>query len=212
MISYFRNTLLAALLCTLSAAMGQAAVLSIPDTTVSATDVFSGPSFTVSGSFGSSDIVNVRGIGTIDLDYGDFTADAAGIIVFPSTTNTGNHPGEIALGPGGFPYASVLIGNGTLGFFPLFPADASTGLGSSTPPTTVTALNRTLGSIFGSNFAGLSNGAVLQLRINDINTAGNLRAFQISTVQAVVPEPGTVALLLAGGLTGASLLLRRRRK
>jgi hypothetical protein len=138
--------------------------------------------------------VSVEGVGTVDLASGAYTANAAGVIVAPATTNTGNHPGQIDLAGNGLPFASVLIGNSSLGFFPLIPANASTGLGSSTPPTTIMVLNETLGSIFGASFTGITNGTVLELFVND--TPGlyfdNSGSFVISTV----PEPP--ALVQAG--------------
>ena len=58
----------------------QGAQMSIPTTVVNGSDVFSGPSFTVSGNFGLSDFVYVEGVGTVDLAAGQFTANAAGVI------------------------------------------------------------------------------------------------------------------------------------
>src|SRR5246127_4578065 len=131
--------------------------MSIPTTVVNGTDVFSGPTFAVSGNFGLTDFVNVEAIGTVDLASGAFTANAAGVITAPATTNTGAHPGETSpANPGatlpGEPYAALLIGNTSLGFHLLFPADASTGLGHSSPPTDIFA-SRTIGDLFGAPLA-----------------------------------------------------------
>ena len=150
-----------------------------------------GPDFTVVGDFLSTDTVSLTVSGTVDLADGEFTANAAGIIVGPSTTNTGNHPGEGAPNAGNpsVDYAALLIGNSTLGFFQLFPSSAEFGLGNSTPPTTLTLTDRTLGDI--GFTSGLSNGTVLELRVSDINFADNSGAFNLSQV----PEPGTIVLL-----------------
>jgi len=129
--------------------------------------------------------------GTVDLASGDFTANAAGIIVGPSTTNTGNHPGEVAPNSGNtsINYAALLIGNSTLGFFQLFPSSLGFGLGDPTPPTTLTLTGRTLADI--GFTSGLTNGTVLELRVSDINFSDNSGAFHISQV----PEPGSIGLL-----------------
>lgn len=180
-----------------------AAMLTIPaPITVAGTDVFSGPTFVVAGSFAASDTLNVTASGTVDLASGLFTANAAGVIVAPATTNTGHHPGETAPGPGGRPFAALLIGNASLGFFPVFAPNAATGLGDPTPPTVLEA-NRTLADIFGASVA-IPSGTTLQFRINDSNTGDNSGAFRLTSAGAgvVIPEPSTI-LLTAAGLMAA---------
>ena len=115
------------LFLTLFVPTASADTLTIPtDITVfGKTDVFSGPSFVVSGAFGATDWFALTADGTVDLASGRFTANAAGVIVAPGSTNTGNSPGQTATAPAsavapGFPYASLLIGNGDLGYFPVF--------------------------------------------------------------------------------------------
>ena len=186
-----------------------AGMLFIPTTQVQATDVFSGPSFTVSGYFGPNDVVSVRGVGVVDLASGDFKVNAAGVIVAPQTTNTGNHPGELYFAAAAVrpdvPVGAVLIGNDSLGFSPLFPDDTATGLGSPTPPTDISVINRSLGDIFGPGFSGISSGTVLQLRVNDENTFDNTGSFLISSV----PEPSSLVLAALAGLLLAAPALRR---
>jgi hypothetical protein len=187
------------------AAGAQAATVLVPDTTIYGTDVFSGPSFVVSGNFSVTDTISVRVDGTVDLAAGSFTANAAGVIVSPPTANTGGHPGETSLS-GGFPYAALLIGNSTLGYHPLFLADAASGLGNSTPPTALTT-TRTLGDLFGS---GVTSGTVLEFRINDINTGDNSGGFRLSALQCV-PDAGSAFALLGGGLSLLGVLRRKTR-
>ena len=181
-----------------SAALLSANSLLIPSVTVLGTNSADGagfdnggPDFTVSGDFLPTDTVSLTVSGTVDLANGFFTANAAGIIVSPSTTNTGNHPGEVAPNSDNLAlnYAALLIGNNTLGFFQLSPSSPAFGFGDSTPPTTLTLTDRTLADIgFPS---GLTNGTVLELRVSDINAFDNSGAFQISQV----PEPASIGLL-----------------
>jgi len=110
----------------------------VPNTTVFGSNVFSGPSFLVSGNFNPSDTIDLTASGTVDLASGQFTANAAGVIVAPDPTNTGNSPGETA-DFGGFPLAALMISKNGGVFVPFFPADATTGLGDPTPPTTIIA-------------------------------------------------------------------------
>jgi PEP-CTERM motif len=204
-----RNSLpsLCVLFCFASAAWATPLTFSTP-ITVNGTDVFSGPSFVVAGNFGDTDTLSLRADGLVDLASGSFTANAAGVIVSPATTNTGAHPGDVTLSAG-FPYAALLLGNGSLGFFPVFPADAAAGFGSPTPPSFVEISNRSLGAIFGSGVM-ISNGSVLEFRINDINTGDNGGFYELTQSDiAAVPEPATgISFVL--GLAAAAVFLRRR--
>lgn len=186
--------------------------LLLPNITVLGTDSADGvgfdaggPTFTVVGNFLSTDTLSLIVSGTVDLANGGFTANAAGIITAPATTNTGAHPGQTSPNAdnASFDYAALLIGNSTLGFHQVFLASAANGLGSSTPPTTLFLPATTLGAL---GFAsGLSNGTVLEFRVSDINSGDNSGAFNISQA----PEPGTFSLL-ALGLCGAAFAMRRR--
>jgi len=187
--------------------------MNIPATVVNGTDVFSGPSFTVSGNFGLSDFISVEALGTVDLNFGNFTANAAGVITAPPVTNTGNNPGQTSPAlPGaplpGSPYAALLIGNLSLGFHQLFPADASAGLGSASPPTDIFA-TRTIGDIFGTTIA---NGTVLEFRVNDINTSDNSGSFTVgnSPVQNVPDAWGMLSSVLVPLWLWGGLLLGRK--
>lgn len=194
------------------AALLHADALLVPNLTVLGTNSADGmgfdnggPSFTVGQNLLGTDTLSLNVSGTVDLASGEFTANAAGIIVSPATTNTGNHPGEIAPNSGNpaLNYAALLIGNSTLGFFQVFPSSAEFGLGDSTPPITLTLTDRTLADI--GFTSGLISGTVLEFRVSDINFADNSGAFDISQV----PEPGNLALL---GLSMCLIAVVRWRK
>jgi hypothetical protein len=187
------------LLCLLvPAALLQADALLVPNLTVLGTNSADGvgfdnggPSFTVSQNLLASDTLSLTVSGTVDLASGDFTANAAGIIVGPAITNTGNNPGQAdpnADNPS-LSYAALLIGNNALGFFQVFPSSAEFGLGNPTPPTTLTITDETLGAI--GFTSGLSMGTVLELRVSDIDDYNNSGAFYVSQV----PEPKNVVVL-----------------
>jgi hypothetical protein len=173
---------------------------------VNGTDVFSGPSITVIGNFDDMDTLSLRADGLVDLANGNFTANAAGVIVSPAVTNTGDNPGEVTLS-GAFPYASLLIGNITLGFFPVFPADASAGFGNPAPPNFVEISNRSLGDIFGAGVM-ISNGDMLEFRVHDINTGDNSGFYELTQGVSAIPEPTTGLTLMLG--LAAALVVRRR--
>jgi hypothetical protein len=203
-------TTVASLLIVASSAA--AAQLTLPGTiTLNATDVTSGPSFVAPASFGPTDTFIMRAQGIIDLDSGDFKCNAAGVITGPATTNTGNHPGEVAINNFGFPpgvppfpFGSVLIGNNTLGFHPVFPDNASTGLGSPTPPSDI-FVSEPLSAIFGPSFT-INAGDVLQLRVDDNQLIiDNTGSYTLSA-----PEPASLAILGIGALLGISRTRRGR--
>jgi MYXO-CTERM domain-containing protein len=188
--------LLTATLLGVVALSASAATLTVPTTTVLGTDVFSGPTFVVASNYDASDFLSLTAQGTVFLQSGGtFGTNAAGVVVVAGSSPVGD-----SLANGATTFGSLLLGNGSLGFVQLFPTNAGNGLGSGSPPTTL-SLNQTLGSIFGQ---GLSAGTVLELRISDVNTFDNSGSFVVSSV----PEPSTWLFAMSGlGLLAAG---RRR--
>ena len=90
-----------ALFCFLAAVtLLRADALLVPNLTVLGTNSSDGlafdnggPTFTVSGNLLGTDTLSLMVNGTVDLANGHFTANAAGIIIGPDPTNTGDHPG-----------------------------------------------------------------------------------------------------------------------
>ena len=175
------------------------------DITVLGTNVFSGPALVAGQAYAASDSLRIAASGTVDLAAGNFTANAAGIIVAPPVTNTGANPGQTSPGPGGIPFAALLVGNGSLGFVQLFPSNALNGLGDSTPPTDL-VVERTFLDLFGT---GIAAGTALEFRVNDSNNFDNSGSFLLSAPAADVPEPSMLMLLLGGALLLAGLHVRR---
>jgi hypothetical protein len=164
-----------------------------------------GPSFTVGADLLGTDTLSLTVSGTVDLASGNFTSNAAGMIIGPSTTNTGNHRGETSANENNnsLNYAALLIGNSTLGFFQVFRSTVDYGLGNPNPSTTLTLTDRTLADI---GFAsGLTKGTVLEFRVSDVNSYDNSGAFFLSQA----PEPGTIGLLTLSMCVIAIVGLRR---
>ena len=85
------------------------------------------------------------------------------------------------------------------------PGSGILGLDPSTPPPT--SGNR---SGYGSAEL-LGTFTTLTIRVGT-NTSGDSGSFTLSTSPAAVPEPGSIALLVGMGITGAGFLARKRRK
>ncbi|AOC50907.1 hypothetical protein amyaer_0154 [Microcystis aeruginosa NIES-2481] len=195
---------------TLAISPVQAAQLIIPNTTVFGNNVLLGPSFTVSQNFSPLDTLSVNVSGTVYLAPGTLAMNAAGIIT--QTTDPENVGQTITSFPGltpilpGKPFGSLLIGNNTLGFFPLFSANAANGFGSSTPPTNLSLSGVALSSIFTNvGFTGITAGTVLEFRVNDGTDAWEDNSGQFFITST--PEPSTI---LGLGVLGFGAFCQRR--
>jgi hypothetical protein len=182
-----------------------AATITIPSTTVLGTDVFSGPTFTLTSAVQPTDVLTLTASGQVFLQTAGtaYGTNPAGVVTTAGTTSVG---GTSLNGTTNF--GSLLLGNSTLGFVQLFPATAANGLGSSTPPSSLTLSSVTLNSV--GFISALPSGTVLQFRISDINTFDNGGQFTVSgqIVTADVPEPSAGLLAIAG--IGFLFLIRRR--
>ena len=186
-----------------------AATITIASTTVNGTDVFSGPSLTLTSPVASTDTLTLTASGQIFLQgNGIFGTNPAGVL-----TTAGSSPVGASLANGSTNFGSLLLGNSTLGFVQVYPTNTANGLGSATPPSTLTVTNVSFASL-GLNTA-MPAGTVLQFRISDTNTSDNFGSFTVSgsintASVSGVPEPGSISMLLMG-LAGFGGFRYRRR-
>ena len=180
--------------------------------TVNGTDAFSGPSFPVSTGLSSTDMLNIRITGTVCLQpSGTFCTNGSGVLLVAGD--------GVAVGqdfwntPGGSWFGSLLIGNSTLGFFPVVLPSAATGLGGVNPPLQLD-VHATVGSI--GFTSGIPAGSTLEFRISDFNTGDNSGSFTVRDITGPrsadvsdTPEPSTIVLMATGA--GLLALYRRRR-
>jgi hypothetical protein len=174
-------------------------------------------SFTVSGNFDQAgDTVTITGNNFATLDREGYNVNAAGVLVTPNTSGpiggTFIAPGGATL-PGGN-FGALLLGNGTLGYKQVFPANTANGLNSSSPSQALTTTVN-VSSLFPS---GITSGTVLQFLVNDTVFGDNSNGFTASATftnsvvvpptSTSVPEPFTVI----GTLVGGSIAIRMRRK
>ncbi len=192
----------------LAAASATGATILIPTTTVLGTDTFGGPTITLTSAVLPTDTLSLTALGQVFLQGGNtYGTNAAGVVTTAGSAGVGGSSAN-----GSTTFGALLLGNPSLGFFQLFPTNAANGLGSATPPSTLTLTNVTLSS---RGFSSpLPAGTVLQFRPSDINTGDNSGSFTVSgqfnTAATGVPEPGTFGLLLIGAVALSGSCLRRK--
>jgi hypothetical protein len=166
------------------------------------------------GNFLSTDVFSLSATGT--ANYAGFpnpayVTNAAGVTT-QAYTGTPNIPvGGSNPGANNATAGALLIGNGTIGYFQLFPTNATNGLGSGTPPNTVSFSNITLASIFGTALNTTPTSS-LNIITNDTVYADNVGVFtlngSIAAPSTAVPEPFTIIGTLVGGT--AAVRLRKK--
>ena len=150
--------------------VASAATITINSTVVNGTDVFSGPTFTLTSTVQTTDTLTLTARGEVFLQGGTaYGTNAAGVVITAGTTGVGGTSLN-----GSTNFGALLIGNSTLGFFQIFPANMSDGLGSSMPSDLLTTTLAFSSLGFGS---AIPSGTILQFRVSDINTGDNSGSF-----------------------------------
>ena len=201
----------------LAAATALGATITIPSMVVLGTDTFSGPTITLPSTVLPTDTLTLTARGEVFLQVstnGDANADeeflqavatygsnAAGVLT-TAPASTGALNGDAG-------YMALLLGNSSLGFFQVFPANAANGLGSETPPSLL-ATSVLLSSLGFSS--PLPAGTVLQFRLPYTDGGNPSGSFTISGSidKSTVPEPRTIAMMLFAALVLATFNLCRR--
>ncbi|MEO1527617.1 MAG: PEP-CTERM sorting domain-containing protein [Planctomycetota bacterium] len=152
--------------------------------------------FTLLQSFTPDDLITITASGVVDFRAGGGADEnAAGISLEPAFVGTSNQVTDVASGRS-LEAGALAIWNNSLGAFNLFPVDASTGLGSSSPPTNL-SVTRRIGDVFStSGFSGLSAGEEFRLLNVDVNS-GNSGSFTVSLSFQSVPEPSSLSIFAA---------------
>jgi hypothetical protein len=194
--------------------------------TVQGTDVFTGPSFVVTGNFAATDSIFFTATGSVNLSGNEggtgYRTNAAGVTTQPGNSLFGGGftPGfgGAATNPpfGGSPFNStwgsllVSVDNFTTAQ-QVFLTDASNGLGNTVSGQQTVTRSALIGSLFAG---GLSNGTVLQFRVSDSNNGDNGGSFLLTGEITAAPECSVESaplILTFMFFLMASLSSRRRR-
>ncbi len=189
-------------------AMAPVAQAQVPATFVVPNDPVAGPAgftFTVpDGSNGTVLNLTVSGLSFLqDAQYG---VNPAGVVVVPGSVGTG---GSSTDPQSGFTYGALLVTLNNNKTVQLFPASAANGLGSATPPTSLTYVG-TLAQLFAIPARQQLASVTLTFRVDDTDYSNNAGGFTVVNNAASVPEPATWAMMLLGfGMVGFGLRSRR---
>jgi hypothetical protein len=165
-----------------------------------------GTSFIFSGTLTQADTLSLVASGTPCLQSsGTFCTNAAGVVVIASTSGVGT-----SLANGATTFGSLLLSiSGTGQTEQIFPTDAGNGLGSLSPPTSL-SLSATSLSALGFNPFTVVN-PTLTFTVSDTIRTDNSGSFALSQpVGAGVPEPSTWALMILG-FAGLGFMASRRK-
>ena len=186
-----------------------AGTISIPSTTVNGTDVFSGPTLTLTSQVNPTDTLTLTTSGQVFLQGASaYGTNPAGVVTTAGTTGVGGSSAN-----GSTTFGALLFGNSTFGFVQVYSTNAADGLGSLTPPSSLTVAAVSFSSL-GFNTA-MPSGTILQFRVSDINTGDNFGSFTVSgsintASVSGVPEPSSVAMVLVGLAALGGFRYRRR--
>ncbi|MEZ5605692.1 MAG: IPTL-CTERM sorting domain-containing protein [Burkholderiaceae bacterium] len=213
---------IATLVCTaLAAVAAQAAPINLPGGTLAVPGTSStGASFTYSGTLTQADTLALSQSGNACLQSGStYCTNGAGVI-----TVAGSHPvgatttfaGPAGLIPAGtWNYGALLMIISGVGTVQIWPANAGNGLGSATPPTSLTLAATPLSALGFPAFSQV-NPTITFVVADTVFTdnSGDVTLSQPSPL-AVAPVPtlaewSLAALAVLVGLSGLALSRRRR--
>jgi hypothetical protein len=165
------------------------------------------PSITLNDNYNAvTDTLSFNATGTVNLNnqggaVSPYVTNAAGILT-AAAPSYGLSTGGSLIGPNSANFGSILVGNGSIGYFKLF---STTSTATSLSTGTVT-----LSSIFGSQSSLLTNGTTLYFKVNDTTYGDNVGSFAFNGTlsNTAVPEPFTII----GTLVGGTAAFRMRKK
>ena len=187
-----------------------AASITVPGGTLTVPGISTtGASFTFTGTLTQSDTLSFTESGNPCLQAPpSYCVNAAGVVttagtspVGAATTFMGTFNGTTQT----WDFGALLLEISGEGAVQIFPANAANGLGSSTPPHSLTLPSTSLSSLGFPSFSVVN--PTITFIMADTLYSDNTGQFIISQV----PEPGTPTLLLAAGCLLAGLAMRRRR-
>lgn len=168
-----------------------------------------GTSFVFSGTLTQAATIDFIQTGNPCLQYGlpQYCTNGAGVLTVAGTSPVGgssSFSGTFGGTSGTWTYGALLMSISGVGTVQVFPTNAANGLGSATPPTSLTLPTTTLSALGFASFSVVN--PTITFVVADSGSTDNLGQFvltQTSTPPAV-PAPGTLMLIVSGmlGLPG----------
>ncbi len=173
----------------------------------------SGTSFTYSGVLTQAATLNLTVSGVPCLQDGAYCANGAGVVVVAGTTGVGGvstFSGTFFGSTRTWNFGSLAIAISGVGAAEVFTPSASTGLGSGSPPTSVTLTGTTLASLGFGTFS-VTNPTITFFLADNLYT-DNSGSFAVSPVGvSTTPLPSTLLLSIAG-LSALTIFVFARRR
>lgn len=196
-------------LLVLAAASGSANSISLPGGTLAVPGISTtGTSFVYSGTLTQSDTLSLVESNFPCLQAGSaYCTNGAGVVTVAGTTGVGGtstFSGTFNGTASTWNFGSLLLEISGEGAVQLFPANAADGLGSSSPPGSLTLSSTSLASL------GLPSFSVANPTLTFIvaDTIYSDNSGQFTLTQTAVPEPST-SFLMALTLLGLAAVARR---
>lgn len=181
----------------------------LPNTiTVSAAST-TGSSFTYNGTLTQAATINLTAAGAAcEQSGGTYCTNASGVLTVAGSSAVGQtttFTGSIGGFSGTFNYGSLIMTISGVGSKQLFAANATDGLGSGAPPSTLTLPATSLSALGFGNFS-VTN-PTITFTVADTLYTDNSGSFSVTSGNAApspTPAPGTIVLVIIGlaGLTG----------
>jgi hypothetical protein len=202
---------------TVAAASCYGAAIQLPGgTLVIAGTNGTGASFVYNGTLTPNDTISFTQTGSPCLQAGGaYCTNGAGVVTRAGSSGVGAATSFSATYNNSFGvwnYGAVLMTITGLGAQQVFQANAANGLGSSTPPTTLTLPPTTLGALGFTDFSSVVNPTITFVFADDLysDNTGSITLTQGSSPPPGTPAPSTWILIVCG-LIAVSLVAPRLR-
>ena len=170
----------------------------------------SGSSFSYSGTLTqAATIALTAGGASCEQAGGVYCTNASGVVVIAGSSAVGaatSFTGIVGGFSGTWNYGALIMTISGVGSVQVFPANAANGLGSATPPGTLSKASTSLSALGFSNFSVVN--PTITFTTADNNYGDNSGGFTITqTGASTTPAPSTLVLLLIG-LAAVAIAMR----
>jgi hypothetical protein len=174
----------------------------------------SGTSFTYSGTLTQAATLSFTQTGlACEQASSTYCTNAAGVVVVAGSTGVGGtstFSGTFGGTAGTWNFGALLMTISGVGTAQVLPANAGNGLGSGTPPSSLSLNGATLSSLGFSHFSVVNPTITFVVADNNYGDNSGLFTLTPTGAPAATPAPSTLLLSLTGGAALALLIFSKR--